>query len=78
MFRRDKLEPATSEASGRFRIEDLHYGAIKDANKRGRNLEDALNTGDAKGWKVVQITPTTNNQGEMIVWDTSKAFASEA
>jgi hypothetical protein len=44
MFRRDKSEP-TSEPSGRFRVEVLHYGAIKDVNKRGRNLEDALNAG---------------------------------
>jgi hypothetical protein len=68
MFGRKKeSEPAIRE---RYYVEVINLSAKISPHNRGKMMQDALNAGDAKGWKLVSIETQGQVHVRVIVWDT--------
>lgn len=70
MFGRKK-GPEPPALSERYVVETLNLSATFKPEKRARVIQDALNLGDAKGWKLVTMEDQGQWHVRIIVWDTS-------
>lgn len=72
MFGKKKRASEEAPPGKRYRVETVNLNATFKPEGRAGQIEDALNRGDAKGWKLVSMEDHGQWHVRVIVWDTER------